>query len=263
MQFTNENKLEKLEKKVQELERKLQEKTSKDEATREMQARLAGYQDMVRSDKGDITLKKNFVIKSRKGKRDPEKSPGIDPQRDNVATFSFNDRESGRLNHIFIGDASLEGGFRNSVLGGTAIVAEDVDKRIPNNGKIQFKLAREDDLDKDGVMKAGTLNNIDIFTREGATGDTSIPGDMVSIIALREGGEVNLYYLADDWHYHRLAVGKNGVGIGQGNGLVDGGIGPVNKVLTTKIDLADLPTTDPSEAGAIWNDSGTLKISLG
>ena len=31
----------------------------------------------------------------------------------------------------------------------------------------------------------------------------------------------------------------------------------------TKIDFSSIPTVDPLQAGAIWNDAGTLKISAG
>ena len=30
-----------------------------------------------------------------------------------------------------------------------------------------------------------------------------------------------------------------------------------------KVMAADLPTSDPSNAGQLWNDSGTVKISAG
>jgi len=35
------------------------------------------------------------------------------------------------------------------------------------------------------------------------------------------------------------------------------------KVLTQKVMMTNLPTSDPSTAGQLWNDSGTLKISAG
>lgn len=103
MNYTNDNKLEKLEKKVQDLERKLEEKTSKQEATREMEARLAGYQDFVRSDKGEIMLKKNAYIKNRRG---------IFDWAENVLALGFNNTDRGRLNQIQIGiDRDNEGNF--------------------------------------------------------------------------------------------------------------------------------------------------------
>jgi len=35
------------------------------------------------------------------------------------------------------------------------------------------------------------------------------------------------------------------------------------KILTQKVIISNLPTSDPSNAGQLWNDSGTLKISAG
>jgi hypothetical protein len=34
-------------------------------------------------------------------------------------------------------------------------------------------------------------------------------------------------------------------------------------ITPTKIIMANLPTSDPSNAGQLWNDSGTLKVSAG
>jgi hypothetical protein len=34
-------------------------------------------------------------------------------------------------------------------------------------------------------------------------------------------------------------------------------------ITPTKIMMANLPTSDPSVAGQLWNDSGTLKVSAG
>ena len=35
------------------------------------------------------------------------------------------------------------------------------------------------------------------------------------------------------------------------------------KILTQKVILSNLPTSDPANAGQLYNDSGTLKISAG
>ena len=35
------------------------------------------------------------------------------------------------------------------------------------------------------------------------------------------------------------------------------------KILTQKVILSNLPTSDPNNAGQLYNDSGTLKISAG
>ncbi len=56
------NKLEKLEDKVNRLEKELKEKTTKIDAIKEAEARLAGYQDIVRTEK-NITLRE-IIFKS-------------------------------------------------------------------------------------------------------------------------------------------------------------------------------------------------------
>ena len=221
-----------LEQRIAELERKIEQMSSKEEIIRDMENRLGVYDDTIRSDKGDIVLKKNFVIRNRRGIKDPKLSPGVDPKKDNVVSFAFNEREDGRLNHIFLGDASLEGDFRNSVLSGTVVVADDIDKTIANNGRIQFRLLREDKVGNDGLPIPQTFPNISVFTRESETKDISKPGDNVNLIASREYGEVNLFYVSDNWDYHRLSVGKDGVRVGSGNVMKDGGLGPTKKVLT-------------------------------
>ena len=35
------------------------------------------------------------------------------------------------------------------------------------------------------------------------------------------------------------------------------------KILTQKVIMTNLPTSDPNNSGQLWNDNGTLKISVG
>ncbi len=44
--------------------------------------------------------------------------------------------------------------------------------------------------------------------------------------------------------------------------VVDAGTEAVSSV-SSKIDFTNLPTSDPTSAGRLWNDSGTLKVSAG
>ena len=258
MSYTDKNKIEQLEQKIAQLERKLEQMSSKEEIIRDMENRLGVYDDTIRSDNGELILKKNFVINSRKGKIVGSRNPGVDPKTDNVVTFSFNDRQSGRLNHIFLGDASAEAGFRNSVLSGTAVVAEDVDKRITNNGKIQFSLYREDKIGPDGIPIATAFPNISVFTRESETKDLSKPGDNVRLIASREYGEVSLFYVGDDFNYHRLSVGKDGVRVGSGNVVEDGGMGPTSPIdPLAGINLSDITINEDKN----WNDKSITNIN--
>ncbi len=155
------NKLEKLEDKVEQLERQLQEKTSKEEAIQEMEARLAGYQDILRSDQGGLILKKNFVVENRKGIRS-KLTQQLRPEVDNVAAFYFNDDIPSRLNHIFLGTASLQGKNTTSVIQGIAIKKEEAPE-IVNNGSIQFVVATPDMLDSQGVIKDTITPHIQVY----------------------------------------------------------------------------------------------------
>ena len=122
------NKLEKLERKVEELERKLQEKTSMEETIREMEKRLTVYEGKIRSDKGEVALKKNFVIKNRKAIEHTSAEGRINPETDNSALFYFNNYEKGRLNHIFFGSASAEGLLNTSLLSTNLVIKDDIKK---------------------------------------------------------------------------------------------------------------------------------------
>lgn len=48
------------------------------------------------------------------------------------------------------------------------------------------------------------------------------------------------------------------------NGKIFRNVKGANEGITTnKLVLTDLPTSDPHEEGAVWNDEGVLKISTG
>ncbi len=238
MNFTNENKLEKLERKVEELERQLKDKTSKDEATREVQARLGGYQDHVRSDRGEIRLKKNFGIKNRRGAIPGQDSDVID----NVITLAFDEQKQGRLNHIFLGTESVQGNINCSVLQGVVVRKNDA-PNIPNNGIVQFVLVNEDDLTSDGIVDTSKqLPQFQLLSKK--LDGEELNGEAITMIGTGEDGDANLYYIKDmnaamTGNWKRLWLNKNGLNI-QG-----------------------LPTSDPEIANVVWNDEGTLKISSG
>lgn len=178
MNFTNENKLQQLERKVEELERKLNEKASKDETIREVEARLAGYQDIVRTE-DTVSLKKNFVIKNRKGK-----IPGAQYERDNSAAFFFNQDIPNRLNHIFMGNNSVDGEFNSSLFQATAVRKDEV-ANIVNNGSVQLAIIRQEDLTDDGNLVPGTSPQIQIIPTE--TVVSSLGGKTVLISAVGDG----------------------------------------------------------------------------
>ncbi len=235
MNFTNENKLEQLERKVQELERKLEQKTSKDDSVREIEARLAGYQDHVRSDKGEIRLKKNFKIENRRGE-----VPGQTSPIDNAVTFSFDSQKKGRLNHIFIGTESIKGNNHCSVIQGVVVNKNDA-PNIGNNGRIEFGLYNEEDFNNDGVLipeKGAPQFQILSLKSFGLIGRGA------SLSGFSENGFASLVHAdtSEDMFNNNnkyLSVTKDGV-------VIKG-----------------LPTSDPEVENAVWNDGGTLKISSG
>lgn len=144
------NKLNKLEEDVRKMEREVEKLPHREELIDDVIRRLRAYEDGIRTDKGRITMKKNFIIENRKGIKDPDASPGVDPQKDNVVQMYFNEKRDGRLNHIFIGDASMEGFFNTSVISGRVVQKDDVDLDIANNGTIQlilYKDRKKDDGD--------------------------------------------------------------------------------------------------------------------
>ena len=138
------NRVVQLEKEVRELKRKLDQRPDKQEIVQEVKRQLSAYEDEIRSDKGKIKMKKNFVMENRKGKLAEEE--GGDPKIDNVMQMYFNDKDA-RLNHIFIGSASKEGYRNTSVIGNSVVHKTDLGDGIPNNGTIQFGIYYDDELD--------------------------------------------------------------------------------------------------------------------
>lgn len=222
------NKIEQLEKRINDLERKLEKMVSMEDVNRETEKRLNTYESNIRSDRGDVTLKKNFVIKNRKGIQDTQRSPGVEPEKDNVVTMYFNERNTGRLNHIFLGDSALSGGnYNNSVLSGTVVHKDDVISTNPNNGRVQFSLVREDYLKGDGTLKPGltSVANFAIFAEEvGGEGKT---GDSVGMYSRGDssassGSGSYVYHInTDTGDYNSIQVDKDGFWKESGN-LLDG-----------------------------------------
>lgn len=233
----NLNKLEKLERKVEELERKLQEKANKEETIREMEARLAGYQDVLRTEK-DIILKKNFVVENRKAQKTGINEIILDPDVDNVVLQYFNHRKPRGLNHIFLGTASREGKNFNNTFQAVAIKNDDA-PNIPNNGTIQFILLRDDYLKKDGTMDT-TKSFPQIFIAPTEHYGFPDKGEIVGVSGSGVGGFAQLTYMESPTKTETL----KGVIIDK-----DG------------IKLSTLPTSDPGITGVIWRDGNTLKIS--
>jgi hypothetical protein len=233
MNIEQKNRLQLLEDKVKDLERKLEEKTSKKEMNLETQARLGSYQDNIRSEQGKIFLKKNFEIKNRKAIAGPNFYEGLNPTVDNVVTLSFNNQEEGRLNHIFIGTESRAGNNNCSVISGVARHRKNA-PAIPNNGRIEFSIITDEDIDSSGVKKDDVASNIMIFPME-------------QVVEGLEGISILL-----------IARGNNSY-----SGLVHQ-LGSEEKYFLVNKDnflLSSLPTSDPNIAGAIWRSGTTLKIS--
>ena len=226
------NKLEQLEKKVEEMERQLKQKTTLENTVKEMEKRLMIYEDKIRSDKGEVTLKKNFVIKNRKGK-----VPGRDDDNvDNTVIMYFNGRRTGDLNSIILGSASA-GGFHNNSLVSLEVAQKNDVEPSANNGKIQMFLVREDQ-DRDT-----TLSNLVIGDLRGqnTTDDPNSIPDEDGVFAYLTGTDDGTAAIAN---YNYSTGDFNYVEVTKDNILIQG-----------------IPESDPEVDGAIYNDNGTLKIS--
>ena len=60
-----------------------------------------------------------------------------------------------------------------------------------------------------------------------------------------------------------IFMSDNGSGSGVQNYIVLDGGDVATKIETIKVLMPNLPTSDPSVAGQLWNSSGDLKISAG
>jgi len=235
------NKLEKLEQKVEEMERQLKQKTTLENTVKEMEKRLMIYEDKIRSDKGEVTLKKNFVIKNRKGK-----IPGRSENLDNVGLLYFNDVKTRELNHIFIGSAGSDG-FNNNTCVVIRSVKNENGPNIVNNGNIEISLYKEEDLDNNGVVVSG-ISNFNIADLQSMYGSlkeagaiSSIPDEEGIYVQANGQGKDGFAALA---HYEDTGALNTAISVYKDNIIING-----------------IPESDPEVDGAIYNDNGTLKIS--
>jgi len=248
----NKNKLEKLEQKVQQLEKKLESYSKKDDLIRTLETRLNNYESEIMSDKGEVKLKKNFVVKNRKAIEHTSLEGRINPDTDNSALFYFNNNEKGRLNHIFLGSASAEGFLNTSLLSTSLVIKDDIKKikingdmhENPSNGNFSVKLFHEKYLKKgmpDINSPDGGQPNIIVANRGTFEGQSGVEG----VIAQLTGTGKNPY----------ASIGT----------FVEDSITPSTFVACDKdnVYITGIPESDPGVPGAIWRDGTTLKISLG
>jgi len=222
---------EQLVKRVEELEKQLKERPDKEEMMRDLRKDLLNYNDKMRSE-GDITLKKNFIIRNRKGE-----IPGSENDNDNTLSMYFNDVKMGRINHIFLGDNSVKGDFRNNALLGRVVHREDA-PNILNNGGIQFQLIRDEDLDNRAKIK-NEDSLIPQITLHASEAYGLSKGEAVVLWGTGVGGAVQLGQIYGG-SYRAIAINNDGIFI------------------------YNIPTSDPGVAGQIWRDSNKfLKISTG
>lgn len=265
------NKLERLEAKVKELEKKVRELPKKQEVISDLKNRLSHYEDEIRSDNGNVILKKNFVIKNRKGAAIDKDAGIIDPNRDNTVTMFFNDKREGRINNLFIGSNSALGDFNSQTISIDVIKKDDIGSvdvpvtpaqkeffnydsntiktENPNNGRIQAILYREKDLDERGVPVAPRTPNLivsDVASTPSAVlfekGKDNVDGVGAQISGQGVDGFASIAHLDDAMNIT--------ASFGCGNGMYN-------------INPAALPTADPNTQGQLWRDGTTLKISLG
>lgn len=99
-----------------------------------------------------------------------------------------------------------------------------------------------------------TTNGAGTVTSVGGTGSVSgltLSGTVTSSGSLTLGGSLNLS--------SPPAIGGTAANSGKFTTLEATG----NATLSGAANVIIIPTTDPAVAGAIWNDSGTLKVSAG
>ena len=252
MSYTDKNKIEQLEQKVAQLERKLEQMSSKEEIIRDIENRLTVYDDTIRSDKGEVMLKKNLVMENRKA-IDVQSIDGIlDPATDNTFTLYFNDSQGGRLNHMFLGTASAKGFYNTSLISSEAVIKENIpdvnylgeNYTNPHNGMIRWKLYNQKYF-KNGMPDVespdGEQPNLIVANRELFDGQKGIEGVVSQLVGTGKNPYASIGVSVEDSGTFAtfVACDKN------------------------YIYLEGVPTSNPDVAGAIWRDGTTLKISTG
>jgi Ethanolamine utilization protein EutJ (predicted chaperonin) len=105
-----------------------------------------------------------------------------------------------------------------------------------------------------------TKHNDNVKARFGAGNDLEIYHDATDSIITNGTGNLNFYQNTDDGDIR--FYNDNGSGGTTEYFRLDGGDSST-QIKTIKVLMPNLPTSDPSVAGQLWNDSGTLKISAG
>ena len=102
------------------------------------------------------------------------------------------------------------------------------------------------------------LDNIRL--RAGSAGDLSMYHDGTDSYITNDTGHLLIYQNGDD----KDIIFRNDNGSGGTTPYLTLDGGDVSTIVNTiKVLMPNLPTSDPSTAGQLWNDSGTLKISAG
>tara|TARA_Y100000015_G_scaffold6064_1_gene5521 strand:- start:580 stop:1347 length:768 start_codon:yes stop_codon:yes gene_type:complete len=130
----------------------------------------------------------------------------------------------------------------------------DVYTQFPNNSRLTFgnssnvnSLDLEIYHDGGSNIKAGS-GGLNIESKGGLIFENDTSGD-ITVEQKRNDGEIDF----------KCDNGSNGT---QSYLKLNGSDVSVN-ILTQKVMMSNLPTSDPSVAGQLWNSSGTLKVSAG
>ena len=259
------NKLEKLERKVEDLERKLQEVTDKKSLLEQVKDVFADFAGKIRILSGNIqsgNFKSGEAGWSLNGNGDLEANDGTFRGRLEAEEGYFNGDIEGAT---FIG-TNFEGiNVDASNITGTNITGGDISG-----------------TNIDGVDITGS-------TVTGSTIRTSPDGTLPRIVMDKDTHKIQFWgtditYPDLELYTGGINFSLNGVEIGmEAPGLLGfyfsaGDVGRMymqsgsNITLSTmaqpieiaeNLILSDLPTSDPANAGEVWNDAGTLKISSG
>ena len=96
--------------------------------------------------------------------------------------------------------------------------------------------------------------------RFGAGGDFAIYHNGTDTFLDNSTGDLNIRNFADD----KDIIFQSDDGSGGVTSYIElDGSDVSTKILTQKVIMSNLPTSDPSNAGQLYNDSGVLKISAG
>ncbi len=91
--------------------------------------------------------------------------------------------------------------------------------------------------------------------------------DAANTLALRNGANAQAFNVynthTDASNYERGFIRFSSNVLEIGTEAAGAGVARAVRIPSSAVEMTSLPTTDPTSAGRLWNDSGTLKVSAG